>query len=301
MKVVKIIYLCAHGDVIFSLDRWIKQLPIDIKYYVCIMPEWGCVPVTLDNVELIDTEEKMLSILDDNTIIIGYNDEVCDSVSQKVKCKIACYPHTIHFSKYPVICHSIEYVKQNNTLVLYIHKLIDYKYESVPIESRHNYYSYIRNYQSGFRNSYPLFLELHRLIKSQGIALINYGYFKNSDGVIDRTFDVLQEIYCPRSKATVHLKETDHVSNTVCKSIYFKTPVLTLTADYKTGWHDSIDGIYKFDTVKEIAEFIFKIEHSFEFYREIMEEVSVASIRNNMFSPLDRQMSLTWIKSVMEE
>lgn len=296
MDKIKIVYLNAHYDVCQNLYEWVKRLPLNIDYYICCESKLGGLYTSNPfNYNILYTLEELYNIIDNNTIIIGFTPDVCNSISGILNInknfKIAIKPSGLYNPVNNFITHSKNYLNlYKNLNGLFIPKLYDLPFQSFNI--RKNYYSYIRQYKERSPNSYLKFSMLHDILKQYGITLINYGanaYDPNGH------FDVSQNIYSPRSKATVHIKDIDCTSNSVCKSIYFKTPVLMLEEDYNNCFHDSINGIVIFKNIEEMADYILKIENDDQFYNKLLEETDLYSKNNNILTDENISDSINWI------
>lgn len=300
MSKIKIVYINAHYDVCHNLHEWTKRLPLDIDFFICCEPKLGglftenpCKYNILYNIE------ELIDIIDDYTIIVGFTPNVCNTIPEILnvnkKYKIALKPSGLFNPTGNFITHSRNYLNLNKSFNgLFIPKLYNIPFQMFDI--RNNYYSYIRKYKERSPNSYAKFASLHNILKNYGITLINYG---TSGYDPEGNFDVSQSIYCPRSKATVHMKDIDCTSNSVCKSIYFKTPVLMLEEDYNNCYHDSIEGILLFKTIEEIANCIIKIENDTNFYNAILKDTESASVKNNTLTDENILESVNWINKVL--
>jgi len=306
---IKIVYLHVHGDVLCALHQWARTIPLDINFYGCIDSNLGCLPYNFDNeenIKIIPTIEELEKIIDKNTIIICYSSDIFVKLDSIIKSKD--YKKVIHLhGNLPptitsnIISHSRKYLEHYNCKnSIFIPKMFNYEYKEFHINQRKNFYSYIRNYVAGFKNSYLRFERLHDIIKLHGITLVNYGFYP-LDGQYMWGFDVESKFYMPQSKATIHIKSSDYVSNSVCNSIYCSTPVLMLTDDYNNVWLDSIQGVYTFDTVELMADFMIKIENDTAFFKAILDEVATAKVANNTITNTVIDNSIKWINNIINE
>lgn len=311
MNNVNIINLNAHYDVSHVLYQWTKTLPIKINYYICGAPELNCFcekyclweKDILDDINILSTLKELESILDDKSIVVLYSNIIFESIDKIVKNKFYKKVLNPHGSYAPVtdkvISSSTRYLETYKCINgLYIPKIFNYRFDYTETNKRHNFYSYIRNYDTERKKSYELFSRLHNIIKNYGLTLVNYG-FHNINNKYDTNYDVEIGKYSSRSKATIHIKNTDFVSNAVCKSVYTNTPVLMLKEDYIAGWCDNIKGIYTFDTIEEMAQFMVKLEMDDIFFNNIIEKTKEDAKENKIMTQKMIDDSVTWINKIL--
>lgn len=74
-----------------------------------------------------------------------------------------------------------------------------------------------------------------------------------------------------------------------------------LEEDYINCYHDSIEGIYIFKTIEEIAEFVMKIETDINLYNKLLKDVEFTSVKNNTLTDENILESINWIENILNQ
>lgn len=129
-------------------------------------------------------------------------------------------------------------------------------------------YSYI-HYYDGYKK-YQEYLQFQRILKEKNSDIVCEAFGRPRKNVKD--FRTMR-----KSRITIHIKDKGMVCNAVSKSMAVGTPVFMDRETYEKGYYDSIDGLYVFDSLEDMADEVVRVHEDLDYFKDMLHEMKKIS------------------------